>query len=253
MKWILFLLAAVITASGQSGLRSPAFVSNLRPESGFTVQAVTFDGATDYLNRGADLDGNTDTKVGIVSFWFKTATGGSVIGTEQQFFTVVVGGTLLVEGLQADTSSSVHLVASTDYRDDNWHHMMASWDGAANAKHLYVDGVDALNGAISTVANANTEYTRPDWTIASRGDAFGKYTGCLTEVYVNTAQYLDLSNASNRLKFYNAGVPVGLGPTGNTPTGTSAILYVHTWSGNYNSGTGGALTLNGVLGACTAP
>jgi hypothetical protein len=78
MRTIAILFLSCLCACAQSGLRSPAFVSNLAPKasgSSFSYTSVQFDGANDYLTRGANLTGISDSKVGTVSFWIKF-TGG---------------------------------------------------------------------------------------------------------------------------------------------------------------------------------
>ena len=50
---------------------------------GYEANAVRFDGSNDYLLRGAGLSGASDSKVGILSFWFQFQGGD---GSEQAIF-----------------------------------------------------------------------------------------------------------------------------------------------------------------------
>jgi hypothetical protein len=78
----------------------------------------------------------------------------------------------------------------------------------------------------------------------------GKTNACLAEVYINLAEYVDLSVEANRRKFISsAGKPVNLGASGSVPTGTAPIMYFKGPASAFptNLGTGGNFTVTGTL------
>ena len=262
------LLAALLVPSlafapvGGLTLRDPAYVAAFKAAAaaGGFASAATFDGSFDYLSRGADLTGNADSKVGTISIWFRWDGLGAEqhllgVGTTGEHLQVWLssGGDLRIDAhTNSPAGIGMRLTSTVQILDTAWHHLMASWDMTDTGKrHMYLDGADVISPIIYN--NTTIDYTGDDWKIGSRGDPFGKWNGCISEIWFTPAEYLDMSDSGNRAKFYNAGAPVEPGATGSTPTGTSPLIYVRTWSGNYNSGTGGAFTLTGTLDACTAP
>lgn len=223
------------------------------------VAAANFDGSNDYMLRGADLTGNANGKLGIISCWARTkqasatffwyigdttSDSGKVILNNGEFKVEMrdgVGGTILLSIKST----------GTDYNDGLAHHFMASWDLGATTAHLYVDGIEDKTETTNT--DGTIDYTRADHVIcAEQSGPFGaKFNGDLGQLYINTAEYLDLSSAVNRLKFYNGG-PVDLGIDGALPTGTAPIVFLTAdiaTPDNFanNQGGGGNLSVTGAL------
>lgn len=216
--------------------------------SGLVINAVDFDGSNDELARGGDYTGIADGKQGIMSFWFRmdgddgalqfviNASGGwgayRDTDNKMKVYCAKPGASLL-----AISSTGTYTASAT------WHHLMASWDLALTTSHLYIDGADVQS--VVTRTNDTIDYTRTNHYVGS-GGAANWFNGCLAQVYVHTAAYLDLSQAGNRAKFYNSG-PVDLGATGTLPTGSQPVLYLNDPAASFgtNSGSGGNLTVNG--------
>jgi hypothetical protein len=253
--WILFLSG--VCAWGQRDFQPRVVLTNSLAGPGWAAAAATFDGNDDWLDRGADLTGNSDSKVGLVSVWFKrtrTGTQEHFVGTDPggDGFTVFINASdeVVVNAYSAGGTIILNMKSIATVTDTAWHHVMASWDMADTGKrHLYLDGADTINPITHT--DAVIEYTQTNWRVGSRGDAFGDFWGCLTEFYF-AVEYLDLSVSGNRDKFYSAGSPVNLGANGSTPTGSQPIIYLHAWDGA-NAGSGGNFTPSGALASCTAP
>lgn len=256
MRIFLFLFLTITCAFGQRDFQPRVVLTNSLTGPGFAAAAATFDGA-DYLARGGDLTGDADGKLGFFSVWFKrTRTGAQehIIGTDPpgDGFTVFFNTSdeLVVNGYSVGGTILLNIKSIATVTDTAWHHVMASWDMADTAKrHLYLDGVDSINPI--TYTDASIEYTQTDWRIGTRGDSFGAWQGCLTELFFDN-KYLDLSISGNRDKLYSAGHPVDPGATGSLPIGTQPLIYIHAWTGA-NAGSGGAFTVTGTLDTCTAP
>lgn len=138
-----------------------------------------------------------------------------------------------------------------------WHHILASWDTANSAAHMYIDGVEDRAVSI-TIANRNIAYFNASdvTSIYAKviNDTVFTYEGCVAELYFNQAEFLDLSVASNRALFRDAaGCPVDLGGDGSTPTGTAPYAYFKDPAATYltNSGSGPDAVLNGLAVAFT--
>jgi hypothetical protein len=209
--------------------------------------------------------------VGIVSFWSKWATDVETVmnvfagnypaggaagvgpniyrsgGFSMYFDGYVSAGTRALIMQSVGTGGGQFKVAN------GWRHVMASWNLATAAKHLYVDGADALQAG-GTYTNDNIDYTQSNYCVGAFTDGANKVNCCLSDFYFNSAEYIDLSDAGNRAKFYNSG-PVSLGSDGSLPTGTAPIVYLKGDDTNFqtNAGTGGNFTVTGALTSCTAP
>jgi len=163
------------------------------------------------------------------------------------------GGTALVRRYSNET-----VVAAS-----GWQHILASWDltsiGSPVFNAYLTDA--AVTWQVSPnilVGGTEIDYTDTDFFMGAFGAAADQpVNGCLSEVYINEAEYLDITVESNRRKFISAGgKPVELGSDGSDPTGTAPIIYlpnVYT-SFQTNAGSGGNFTVTGALTDCaTAP
>lgn len=223
----------------------------------YTANAVHFDGSST-LSRTADLTGLADSKVGTISFWFKSPNGGGEIlrignnsGATTGLFVYLSSGKIYIGG---DTSGGVvTLNANTanTYNDSSWHHCLASWDLSAGTIQLYIDNVSD----VTIVKNLNNNISYGGGAIWPQigGGGVGNYTGDLSEIWFTTT-HLDLSSSTNRLKFRDSnGFPISLGSDGSTPTGTAPIVYMKSAasSAGTNSGSGGDFTASGTLTMAT--
>ena len=219
------------------------------------VNGVNFDGTNDYLTRGADLTGADSSGRWSGSVWFKRAATGQMIlyaGTTTRPL-VLFGATdnLIIQGRNSGGTIVLSINTSPITDTASWHHVMWSVDleNAAN-RHLYVDGVSDLN--VGTYEDEEIDFSRTDHAIGASTGGGLKYNGCFADLWLAFGQYIDLSLAANRLKFYNFGSAVDLGSDGSIPTGTAPIMYftgdTATW--HTNAGTGGGFTENGALDDC---
>jgi hypothetical protein len=226
------------------------------------VDSAQFDGVNDYITRGASLNGAADSKSGILSLWIRfdvvsgrifcsaTTLGGSVV----RFILEVAGNSTLSLGAANSAGTNILQVntVSTFSAGATWRHVLASWDLAAAATHLYINDVSDKN--TTTATNDTIDYTVADWAIGAAASGLLKMDGCLAEVYFAPGQFLDFSVEANRRKFISAlGKPVYLGTDGSLPTGTTPLVYQRLADmeaiANFatNRGTGGDFTISGAL------
>jgi len=224
------------------------------------IGAVTFDGTDDYLRRGADLDGNADGKSGTLSFWIKM-NGGD--GTSQRIYQSTSGyiglsrqsDNTLNLGMSGSSITAINLVSSTKIiASKGWTHILASWDTTANAAWLYVDDVDET-GSPTINAAQDIDYTRTEHGIgAHASDASSKLDASLAEFYFNFAEFIDISQESNRRKFISENsFPVDLGNNCANPTDKTPIICLRGYTDKFitNNGSGGGFTEHGALANAT--
>lgn len=214
---------------------------------------INFGGTDEYLDRGTGLTGASDGKKGLFSCWFKTGSAANqrIISSTGQTLDVFQDGAQTFR-IDARTSGGtrilrIHTAATID--DDAWHHLLASWDMAAN-KFMYLD--DASDLVSVTFDDDTIDYTVADWAIGAQVTAANKMNGCLADVWFNN-EYLDLSVVANRRKFIDgSGNPVDLGSDGSFPTSTTPLLFFSDVVANWhiNKGSGGGFTENGTLTDC---
>ncbi len=224
--------------------------------AGYIAQGVSFSSAT-RTHRAAALTGVTDSKTGMVSFWFRAATG-----TDGQFIRLIstAGGTALpIDILRMQTTGVFRFTAqnsaasnlfqisttSTALVGQGWKHVLASWNLATPILQIYVnDGVEynsatGLTNDVIDYATSITDYNFPDSSLPGPFD--------IADFWFDPNQTpLDLSVTANRRKFISAGLaPVNLGATGATPTGTAPAIFFSgaAASWNTNKGTGGGFTI----------
>jgi len=218
----------------------------------YVPNAVDFDVAA--VRRNAALTGVVDGRKGIVSFWVKPVLGGAqtIFYLLGGYFRVGINAsTLKVNVAARNTSGTIilNLITTTDLTASVWNHVGASFDLTtlgAELTHLYTNGTS--NKTVTTATGGqDIDYTRTDAAIGLQINPYqNDLDGGLAELYINTAEYLDLSVAANLEKFRSAGgAPVYLGSNGSTPTSTAPALYMKNPSATYgvNSGTAGDFTL----------
>lgn len=238
------------------------------PDSGqVVVDAADFDGTNDYLTKLNSNWGLSDSKTGIFSCWFYldvlngtygsnllnvfNTTGSSIF---EAYVTTASKFDIMVK-IGSSAATVVNIRTSGSISTGTWVHVLSSWDAAASARHLYINGTSD-KGGIDTGSNNNAGYSSFDDSVvgAFATDGTAKWDGGMAELYFAPGQYLDLSVQANREKFRNSsGKPVDLGATGSNPTGTSPALYLHLDDGEtannfaVNRGTGGNFTVSGSL------
>ncbi len=233
-------------------------VSAVRP---YVANAVDFDGSSDNIERGADLTGVADGKLGTLSMWLRTDGGNgiqlNIIRTldprnfrfhrsSDNTFRLRIRNAADATRIQVDSSSA--FTASSA-----WIHVLAAWDANTPEAHLFIDGVNDEAGG-STEIDDTLDYTNGDWGIGASVGGANRYNGCIAELYLNLSEFVDITQASERAKFRDdSGRPIDLGSDGSTPTGTAAIVYLNGDSTNFqtNQGTGGNFSVTGSLTDCS--
>ncbi len=218
-----------------------------------SIQAVTFDGAANYLQRSSDLTGNADGKAGTFSGWFRFS---GADGSTQQIIEARTGSDAAPAiVVQRDSSNKIHITgdnaggtkileltsSASHVIADGWFHVLASWDLATGVGQLYIDDVSDLAGG-STLTNDTLDYTQSKWTLGARhlssADRF--FNGDMADV-VFALEHVDLSVTANRRKFIDAGGdPVPLGNGGHRPFASLPIFCFNgraiNWNINYGAG-----------------
>ena len=201
------------------------------------------------------------------SFWFwVTGRYGlardifSIFSNTSSRFEILLTTGDKLQFLGSDTGGTQNLfvTGSTAFTDSKWHHVMFSFDLTNPAhRYIYVDDV-AETLAVTTYNNATVDFapaTTPKYTfgrnpVAATANAF---TGGTADFWLNAGAgtYLDLSSAANQALFINTTtkLPVSLGATGSTPTGTAPLIFFNGAGNNFavNNGTGGAFTRSGTI------
>lgn len=232
----------------------------------YDMRAAVFDGANDYMYR-AGMSGASDSKTGLLSFWFRVDGGNGTTrrvffcyAPSNQSFMVFLTDTNKMR-VRAETAS-LALMLSCDTNSSitasgSWRHILASWDGATSALHMYLDDISDKQ-ASPTIVDLEADYTLENWYVGSTNGPAQWWNGCIAELYFAPGKYLDLSVTANRRKFISStGKPVYLGALGQVPTGTQPLVYQRIASNGSaadfatNLGSGGNLTVNGALGVAS--
>ena len=211
-----------------------------------TILTVNLDGISDKIARGADLTGSADGKRMIVSFWF------ALNGTSGFFWKAVGSQTNSINferrsnnkwrvELRNAATQQILIVDSNDtFTNDNiWKHFLFSCDLGLGMgiSHLYIEDANQKDESINN--DELIDYTVPNHFVG--GDLNDvNWDGCLAEVYLNYAEYLDFSIVANRRKFISADLKA-VPNLGSIPTGTDPIGYFKGAAAAFeiNSGTGG--------------
>jgi len=169
--------------------------------------SLDFDGSDDYVNCGTGIGtalGDSYDGELTVSAWFKTDTAdvdGSIVCFEDGEFELLIGhegaGSLNLK----THGSGISFINFTD--TSSWHHAVATWDGSANEKKIYLDGVLEDTTGDSNPLDLDGKFLLIGSSALSSGDEFN---GNIDEVAIwNTA--LSAGSISN---IYNNGVPTDL-------------------------------------------
>lgn len=239
----------------------PSSRKRTQTSAGYVTGAVAFDGAADYGTKATDLTGNADSKFGIVSLWFNVQGGAGttrrIYHANNGFFRILLNTSNIIEIAGVNGTTQLEVTSGSSFASAGWHHLLAWWDMADTGKRgLYIDGADD-SPTWTNYSNSTIDYTRTDHAVGAAGGA-DFWNGYLSDMYLNFAEWVDLSVQANREKFILGGKPVNLGTDGSTPTGTAPIIYFHIDSGasaptflTDNKGTGGDFTDVAVI--TTAP
>lgn len=213
----------------------------------FTSEATNYDTAD--VNNSVGPWGQTDGRLGTVSFWFnqdvdelnngfifRLGSGGQIGFQFHKDHLKRAVMNLYVDGFPPKASMEMHSSQQL-LLSGQWVHVMASWNYSFPANPvdnavMFVDGVQQVDGVdFAVIAQDGTD---ADLAYASKGTLLrmGHDPGviylnaCISNLYVNLDERVDLTDAGNRLLFYGpAGESVGHGADGSFPTGSQPFLY----------------------------
>jgi hypothetical protein len=231
----------------------------------FVSNATYFASATtNYMKRGANLTGVSDSKKGTVSLWinFKSDTTSDSVWQCNEYASrgiTLMRDSSKVRLLGANAATTVILNVSSvqNYKSTNgWVHFALSWDlSSAGSFKGYTNGVAGFS-VPATYVNDTIDYTLGEFTFGGDGQGFNRLDAELSEVWIKFGVNLDWSNAAVMAKFRDnaTGKPVSLGVDGSLP-GYTPDVYLHNPYNTFqnNVGTGGNFTVTGALTAGTPP
>ena len=228
----------------------------------YQANAVRFDGTNDYLNRGGDLDTDTDNYSMIISFWINF-TGGD--GTLQYIYNTYgnnAGGMWITKettnklkfyfkfwtgGVGCDLVSTSTFTAST-----GWTHILFEWYGAYNTDEgwgrLWVDDVEDSPAFTNNHAGL-IQTNHPDHTFGADTSGNNKLDAEVSS-FILQRNYWNTDTESVRRRYISgSGKPVD--PTKVEDVGGADILIgfwgeTATWQDNHGT-TYGGFTENGAL------
>ena len=243
------------------GLRSSAgvasFISTGTPA--YAATAKDYNGTTNFALRGADLTSNADSKTALLSIWFRIDAGD---GTLRYFtrnsgfnywFRLKTTNVFRITLRTAGFSTLLDAETTTTFLSGaTWHNVIWSVNLATSTVQLAVDGVAETPTLTTGPIDGTIDWTAADHTIGANFGGSDFYDGCLTEYYLNNAEFLDITDPANLARFVDAaGFPVDLGATGAFPTGAQPIIYVRDGDPATNRGYGGNFVNQAALSACS--
>lgn len=182
----------------------------------------------------AAINTAVDSKVGILSFWFKRGywnTEERIIDFPGGWNPCWVGTDNRINFATNDVSGSLNpcyfQTTNPIPKDFIWHHIVFAFS-LPGTTQCYVDGVSQGTN-VTAPSNTVIDWTRPSFLIGRRYDSDANYIAMsLAEFYFNTNEFIDVSVPANLAKFRNAaGKPVNLGPDGSWVTGKKPQVYLH--------------------------
>lgn len=270
MKSLCLLFLCCLTASAQinNALIHNGIINNASSVAasggGYTASATLFNNSP-YAQTSAANFIATDNHTATISFWVNMAGGDGTAqailwfdsGSFSQRGLCVqrdAGNHIFITGLNSGGGSILTWTSTaTVTSSSGWTHIFIFVDLSNSSNYgLYVNGV--LDGAVPALYNNsgvfgwNNQYC----TIGGKFGGVAPLNGCLSEVWYGCGQYFTTVTA-----FRSAGgLPMNLGATGNTPTGTAPSFYLSNPFGTFqndNSGTGNNFAVNsGPLSACSS-
>jgi hypothetical protein len=256
--------------------------SNVSTYKYYIANALSFNGSNSIIFKNSSLT-TTNTKNGIVSFWFNSYN----LSNDQILFgisnTSSMSGNigLLVyltsKGTSSNSSDSVIRIVgrnranttildmSSNVQDkifaNNWYHVLAGWQlsGTSNANCvIYLNDVNSTNLVTRDTSESNVNYLGANVYVGSTPVGNNPFIGCLSEFWFSNT-YANLVNSTIRTYFSGANGtlrPSYLGPQGDVGTGITPIVYLRSNStyANVNSGLGGDLIFaNNITNCTTSP
>jgi len=208
-----------------------------------------------------------NSKVGVFSIWTNTSSldgNGQYIDSDGQNFRVnhdMAGIQFFAKNPSSVTKLLVTLddaaVGGGGVTTDStgvWLHILFGWNLGTGDKVMVLNGVDVTADCfISTFNNDVLDWSEAiNWYVGIRSAGGLGFNGCVSDFYLNVAEYIDFTNADNIALFIDSnGKPVDLGADGSTPTGTQPAIY---FKGGAvpNLGYAGSFTETGATESCAS-
>lgn len=188
------------------------------------VDAADFDGATDKLTRSSALAGQVDSKKGILSFW---VSADSVGGNDDILDATGVSVRITTTGALRFALGAAVLWTSAAgvITNGSWNHVLFEWDVSIAYTECYLNGTQ-LVAAGDLITNVDVGWAAiTSWTL---GGPINPLDAGVADFWFAPAQFVGITNASVRRRFRSdAGKPVGLGGSGDIPTGSAPLIYLH--------------------------
>ena len=212
-----------------------------------------------YMTRSTALTGVGGSNKGILSLWVNPIVDTSGffvwIGTNAatKFYMRSNGsGTFQILGFDINNSNIYLSIGSNTgvLQAGIWQNILASWNGSTGALGVYLNSVDVFSAGSVSAASIGYQGERQaiGSSVNSPANVVNSY---VSEVYLNTAEYIDISIQANREKFLKGNKPVYLGDSGELPTGNQPAIYQNNPAATFhiNKGYGGNFTQAGTVTA----
>lgn len=250
-----------------SGGSSPSSAASSSPILPYNAKAVSYDGTDYFSQRLGTLTGNINGQKGIASGWFKANSNllsdRTIYSNWGAAFRIYLDGTNFhIFGTLKPNGNLDLASVGFDYSNSTvWHHFVAAWDTANGSGGLWIDNVLQTGGTGVPSTGNLVDYISegfPTNNYIGGRSGVTLFNACLSDLYLNTSEFIDLTIESNRRKFIDTFLkPVDLGNNGELVTGITPIMFLTgnaaTFLSNVGSGgmfvTGGSVT-TGVLTDC---
>lgn len=223
-----------------------------------------FNGATNSLARSASMLNVTNGRQGILFFSAKWSSGVVLDagGVKVEFLSDFLGDARISVTIKGTVLANLIVDAtqtSSVFDAGEWGVFLMTWDMdliTADRLRIYINDQDENLQIILFDGGKDVSYGRIFPRIGViKDDTSGLFfSSCMEKLYLNTSDWLDITVASNRHKFYNADLTAkSLGDDGSTPTGNQPTLYFFGSPAQFpnNLGDGGDFALQGdALGRC---
>lgn len=212
--------------------------------------ATNLSNAAHYV-RGSDLTNNAASKVFLLSFWLRidsddrqqilTTTNLKLQITKSNF------GRFAILAKDAGGNAMVNIQSKKDnlLSKNGWMHLAACWDSSVpGSQGIFLNGERlpaTLNNTV--VQDSDIDFPDTDYRISAYTNGTIPLNGCLSQFYMNTMEYRDLSVEANMRMFIDENSrPVFLGYDGSLPTGSKPIIFAPSGDFSANMGYGGSFT-----------
>lgn len=244
--WLNDCSSGVVVDSSGIGNNGKACPSSTGPTGGAAGKfsyGGSFDGVNDYVDVANQSPFDWESTHPItLSAWIKTSTNASMSiiskmdhTTSDRGYEIQTGGSgrIYFQIINTYASNGIEVFATDNYSDNNWHHIVATYDGSgsSNGVKIYFDGV--LQSTSASFSNLTaTVRNSVDVQIGARYNSSQLFTGSIDEARI----YNRVLSPDDVSKLYNwSPGPVGYwnfeDGNGSTVNDTSANSNTGTWNG----------------------